>query len=48
MDGHELVAVGSSGRRAGGPDLLREHRPGPPASLDPVLRLTCGRCGAPG
>jgi uncharacterized membrane protein YkvA (DUF1232 family) len=28
--------------RAGGPDLLREHWPGPPTSLDALMRLTYG------
>lgn len=29
--------------RAGGPELLREHWPGPPASLNALLRLAYGR-----
>lgn len=29
--------------RAGGPDLLREHWPGPPSSLNALLRLAYGR-----
>lgn len=29
--------------RAGGPDLLREHWPGPATSLDAVMRLAYGR-----
>jgi uncharacterized membrane protein YkvA (DUF1232 family) len=29
--------------RSGGPDLLREHWPGPPASLTALLRLAYGR-----
>jgi len=29
--------------RAGGPNLLREHWPGPPASLNALLRLAYGR-----
>jgi len=29
--------------RAGGPSLLREHWPGPPASLNALLRLAYGR-----
>ena len=29
--------------RAGGPDLLREHWPGPEASLDAVMRVAYGR-----
>lgn len=29
--------------RAGGPELLREHWPGPPASLNVLLRLAYGR-----
>jgi uncharacterized membrane protein YkvA (DUF1232 family) len=29
--------------RSGGPDLLREHWPGPPASLNGLLRLAYGR-----
>jgi uncharacterized membrane protein YkvA (DUF1232 family) len=29
--------------RAGGPDLLREHWPGPPASLAALMRLAYGR-----
>ena len=29
--------------RSSGPDLLREHWPGPEASLGAVLRLACGR-----
>jgi len=28
--------------RAGGPDLLREHWPGPATSLDAILRLAYG------
>ena len=31
--------------RSGGPDLLREHWPGPPASLNVLLRLAYGRGG---
>lgn len=30
---------------AAGPGLLREHRPGPKASLEVLLRLTCGHSG---
>lgn len=33
--------------RAGGPLLLQEHWPGPPASLNALLRLAYGRSGAP-
>lgn len=33
--------------RAGGPDLVREHWPGPPASLHAVLRLGYGRRADP-
>jgi uncharacterized membrane protein YkvA (DUF1232 family) len=29
--------------RSGGPSLLREHWPGPPRSLDALLRVTYGR-----
>jgi uncharacterized membrane protein YkvA (DUF1232 family) len=29
--------------RAGGPELLREHWPGPPLSLNALTRLACGR-----
>ncbi len=31
--------------RAGGPDLLREHWPGPTASLNALTRLAYGRAG---
>lgn len=31
--------------RSGGPDLLREHWRGPPASLNVLLRLVYGRAG---
>ncbi len=31
--------------RAAGPGLLREHWPGPKASLEVLLRLTCGHSG---
>jgi uncharacterized membrane protein YkvA (DUF1232 family) len=30
--------------RSGGPDLLREHWPGPVASLNALVRLAYGRC----
>jgi hypothetical protein len=32
--------------RAGGPDLLREHWPGPPASLNALVALAFGRDAA--
>jgi uncharacterized membrane protein YkvA (DUF1232 family) len=32
--------------RSGGPDLLREHWPGPPASLNALLALVYGRDAA--
>lgn len=31
--------------RSGGQDILREHWPGPPASLNVLLRLAYGRAG---
>src|SRR5438128_12414674 len=33
--------------RSGGPDLLHEHWPGPPASLAVLIRLAYGRTGQP-
>lgn len=33
--------------RAGGPQLLREHWPGPPASLNTISRLAYGRAQPP-
>ncbi|MGI8595126.1 MAG: YkvA family protein [Solirubrobacteraceae bacterium] len=33
--------------RSGGPELLREHWPGPAASLNALLRLTYGRTISP-
>lgn len=33
--------------RAAGPDLLREHWPGPPGSLNVLTRLAYGRADAP-
>lgn len=32
--------------RGGGPELVREHWPGPPASLQVLLRLAYGSVGA--
>lgn len=44
LDDVILVAVVlRSVLRSGGPDLLREHWPGPPASLNALLRLAYGR-----
>jgi uncharacterized membrane protein YkvA (DUF1232 family) len=43
LDDAMIVAVVlRSVLRAGGPHLLREHWPGPAASLNVLLRLTCG------
>ncbi len=38
-----VAAVLRSVLRAGGPDLLRQHWPGPPASLSALMRLSYGR-----
>jgi uncharacterized membrane protein YkvA (DUF1232 family) len=44
LDDAILVAVVlRSVLRAGGPNLLREHWPGPPSSLNAMLRLAYGR-----
>ncbi len=44
LDDAILVAVVlRSVLRAGGPNLLREHWPGPPSSLKAMLRLAYGR-----
>ena len=44
LDDAILVAVVlRSVLRAGGPNLLREHWPGPPSSLNVMLRLAYGR-----
>jgi len=44
LDDVILVAIAlRSVLRAGGPSLLREHWPGPPASLNALLRLVYGR-----
>jgi len=44
LDDAILVAlVLRSVLRAGGPNLLREHWPGPPSSLNAMLRLAYGR-----
>lgn len=41
-----VVLVLRSVLRAGGPDLVREHWPGPRESMDVVLRAAFGRGGA--
>ena len=42
-----VVLVLRSVLRAGGPELVREHWPGPRESLDVVLRAAFGRSGEP-
>jgi uncharacterized membrane protein YkvA (DUF1232 family) len=48
LDDAIIVAIAVRGLlRASGPDLVREHWPGPASSLNVLMRLADGRAGAP-